>query len=847
MRGITTLLILFLSSIHVYSQKTPLNEENLGDSPKERIIFEKELVKDPISGEVPVQTLVNEYINTKNRVKKMISSGMSGVTWHERGPNNIGGRVRTLMFDPNDAQHKRIWAGGVAGGIWYNNDITSAGNGWTKIDDFWDNLAVTTITYDPNKTNVFYVGTGEGWFNADAVLGGGVWKSTNGGTNWSLLTSTIPSFSSSATHIQYAFQTIQKIVVGGSSKVFAGTQSGIWSSTDDGVTWSLNLLPNPASNSSSNNYCSDLEVHNGVIYAGFGRGTGSSIYKSTDNGVTWTNITPPNISGGRTELAVGTITINAPTDVIYAASDDNFSALSYLKKSIDGGTTWTDLTIPNATDGSLSPDVTNGQAWYDLILAVHPDDGNVVFIGGASHARSIDGGASWYCFTYWNDVHPDHHYFAFRPNDANSLIMANDGGVYYSSNYSDKTVVASSTAFDFATRNTNLNITQPYSVAIKNVSNDGYVLHGNQDNGTVKTESAYNTIGAGIEVLGGDGMLCFIDQDNAGYQFGTTQYNNFYMFDANGNITQSLTPKYGGLFVNPSDYKSDENILFSLEGAFNYGGGVYYTDIARYVITGSATHTYSYFSMSGSYAIRFIKAGLTPNTVYVGTSSGYVYKLSNITDVDNMVPTMTTVLAPSQVGGETGTISCIEFGASENEIIVTKSNYNLKSVLYTTDAGATWTSKDEVTHGLANIPVRYALFNPLNRKQVLIATQLGVWSTTDITASNPGWQPTNANLANVRCDMLRYRSSDNTIAVATHGRGVFTTKLVVCNSDIVRNSSETVSETILSGSYIKGNTNNVIQTGVNKTYSAKTYILLEPKFETSSNSIFTAIIGGCSE
>ncbi|TAG94430.1 MAG: hypothetical protein EAZ20_00910 [Bacteroidetes bacterium] len=69
-----------------------------------------------------------------------------------------------------------------------------------------------------------------------------------------------------------------------------------------------------------------------------------------------------------------------------------------------------------------------------------------------------------------------------------------------------------------------------------------------------------------------------------------------------------------------------------------------------------------------------------------------------------------------------------------------------------------------------------AKFNPNDRKQVMIATDLGVWSTSDITAVNPGWEPTNQNLANVRCDMLKVRSSDKLVAVATHGRGVFTTQ-----------------------------------------------------------------------
>jgi hypothetical protein len=93
--------------------------------------------------------------------------------------------------------------------------------------------------------------------------------------------------------------------------------------------------------------------------------------------------------------------------------------------------------------------------------------------------------------------------------------------------------------------------------------------------------------------------------------------------------------------------------------------------------------------------------------------------------------------------------------------------------------------------------------------------------------------------------MLRYRSADNTVAVATHGRGIFTTKLTSCPTNVVKTGNMSGTETVLSGTYINGKTTNVIQTGANTTYSAKNYILLEPKFETQSGAIFKALIGGC--
>jgi hypothetical protein len=102
--------------------------------------------------------------------------------WVERGPNNVGGRVRAIMFDPNDPTFKTVFAGGVSGGLWKNTDITSSFSTWTRVN-IPENLSVSSITFDPNNTNVFYLGTGESYVGGD-VNGDGVWKSSNGGTTW---------------------------------------------------------------------------------------------------------------------------------------------------------------------------------------------------------------------------------------------------------------------------------------------------------------------------------------------------------------------------------------------------------------------------------------------------------------------------------------------------------------------------------------------------------------------------------------------------------------------------------------------------------------------------------------
>ena len=91
-------------------------------------------------------------------------------------------RTRGLMFDPNDATNRTVFAGGVSGGLWKNTDITSSSTVWQRVD-LPENLNVHVIKADPNNPSIFYLGTGESYTNGD-VSGNGVWRSTDAGVTW---------------------------------------------------------------------------------------------------------------------------------------------------------------------------------------------------------------------------------------------------------------------------------------------------------------------------------------------------------------------------------------------------------------------------------------------------------------------------------------------------------------------------------------------------------------------------------------------------------------------------------------------------------------------------------------
>ncbi|NND34328.1 MAG: T9SS type A sorting domain-containing protein, partial [Saprospiraceae bacterium] len=125
-------------------------------------------------------------------------------------------------------------------------------------------------------------------------------------------------------------------------------------------------------------------------------------------------------------------------------------------------------------------------------------------------------------------------------------------------------------------------------------------------------------------------------------------------------------------------------------------------------------------------------------------------------------------------------LSSIDIDPSDPQhLLIAFSNYGIESVWESTNGGASWSS---IQGDLPDFPVRWAIFHPLHGEQAFLATEMGVWSTAQIDASSrsaTAWVPDNEGLANVRCDMIRYRVSDFTFVVATHGRGLYTATLQV--------------------------------------------------------------------
>ncbi|MDC0917630.1 PKD domain-containing protein [Candidatus Marinimicrobia bacterium] len=755
-----------LNSLHaLYQESRKLPKEQRPDL---RGLREHIMTVDLSLDRVPKERLIEAIDQIKSRKNSYaLSSRMTEVNWQERGPNTIGGRTRAVMFDPNNAT--KIWAAGVNGGLWYNEDITSNTQNWNLVDGTWASLAVSSIAYDSNDSNTMYVGTGErfgnwtqdgsNWYSPGASKGIGMFKTTDGGATWSILTSTSDfAFITDILIRDENGQSAIYITVAGNEYegTYIGREStGIWKSNDQGSSWTriTESIVETTGNSEFNNLQVGL---NGRLWAGTRMNSywsgGGEIYYSDDNGSSWTS---SSWSSGLTGDANRVDIRVAPSDpnTVYALVGE-ISTPRWLAKTSDNGVTWTQLDLPQNQDansqnyGGYLSDV-NGTANWAIGFGVDASDANKIYAGVIDLYKSSDGGSSWTHMSDWRNVssglqylHADHH--AVRSINTDEIVFANDGGIFYTSNG----------GVNIYQRNEGYNVGQFYSVALHPDAGSEYVLGGTQDNGSWKIEG--NGIGQGLEVTGGDGGFAHIDQLNPNYQFTAANGNNIYR-STNGGATWSSYSSYSsGTLINPSGIDPNTQTIYTNATS---------TSIVRLDNYTALASRYTMNINLGSQATFFKISPHTNDVLFVGTAAGRIFK---ITDASTSSFTVNE-LTGSNVSGY---ISSIDIGSSDNQILITVSNYGATSVFETYAGGGSngWVN---VEGDLPDMPVRAGLYNRNNFNQVIIGTDLGTWTSDDISSSSPIWLPSNDGLNNVRVDMLVNRDSDNAIVAATHGRGIF--------------------------------------------------------------------------
>jgi hypothetical protein len=488
--------------------------------------------------------------------------------------------------------------------------------------------------------------------------------------------------------------------------------------------------------------------------------------------------------------------------ILYACPVNASYQVPTIYKSTNGGANWA------ATTGQPTAGWTNGQGWYDVEVSIDPSNADNCIVGGLDTYKTINGGTSWTKMSEWvglagQYIHADIHKIVWF-DGGNKLVIASDGGIFYSS---DK----GTTIRD---RNLGLRIKQFYSCAIHPTTTN-YFLAGAQDNGTHQFNNA--GLSNSIEVKGGDGAFVAIDQNEPQFQFGSYVFNDYRRSTNSGATWSNVTLNGGsGQFINPFDYDNSANIMYCGDNA---GAFRRWTDPQ----TGSASAVVSITSIVGSVTAVSVSP-YTANRVFLGTSSGRVVRV----DGANTIATGSAGTSLS-TGLPGGTVSCINFGTTENNLISCQSNYGIQNVWVSTNGGTSWTAIDG---NLPDMPVRWCMFYPGDNTKAIIATETGVWQTALINGASTVWVA-ESGFPTVRTDMLKYRALDGTIAAATHGRGLWTALIpLVTTPDIqFQNASPSSTEATASTSGCRGYTD----------YSFNMVILNPP---TGAATVTLAVSGG---
>jgi Bacterial Ig-like domain len=674
------------------------------------------------------------------------AAGIAAGQWVGLGPGNIGGRVRAILIDPSNTNS--IWLGSVSGGIWHSTD---GGASWGAVNDFMGNLSVSSLVMAPNNPNVIYAGTGEGFYNGDAVRGAGVFKSTDGGVTWSQLAATTPS--SDVNSDAYNWFYVNRLAMAGDgSAILAATRGyysnsgGIYRSTDGGATWSLVYSGVMAWDIHYDPNDPGKAVASATTYNSSLGQWQSFLLKSVDGGRTW-SIGGSFVSNSRIELAYA----RSNSQTVYASREN---AGGEVWKSVDGGGSWSKVSTPLHL---------GSQGWYDNTIWVDPTDASQLVIGGLDLWRSTNGGVNWTRISNWvnnmyngypNVPHADHHVLVADPNyngtTNRKLYNANDGGVFRAADISLATETGG-----WQTLNNGLAVTQFYSAA-GHAAGGGRIIGGTQDNGSL-LKSATGTDWQAF--YGGDGGFSATDGLNDNYLYGEYVYLQLHR-STNGGATASSI--YSGIADAGSSSAANFIAPFVLDPNDN-----------NRMLAGGASLWQSLTVKSPVPAWSAIKASVGSNIsaiavaegnsaiVWVGYTNGKVYHTSNGLTA---TPTWTQVGAASLPARMVNRI--VIDRDDPNRVYAAFGGYNANNLYRTADNGLTWTN---ITGNLPSVPIFTIVRHPTNASWLYAGTEVGLFTSQDGGAN---WYTNSDGPANVEISELTWLD-DSTLLAATHGRGMF--------------------------------------------------------------------------
>ncbi len=656
---------------------------------------------------------------------------------------------------------------------WSNNQMQSKGNGAKSLTGNWTSLGpldwnrtsgwnpgvgrIVCIDVDDNNQNLIYVGSPTG----------GLWKSTDGGANWTVLTDDFPVMDIWSVEIDPS----------NSNTVYMGTAGGgILKTTDGGLTWNQT--------GTISGTIRDILIHptnSNIVFAARTSSSNGAIFRSTNGGTTWTQVSSVNTEDLRFK----------PGDpsIVYACGND-------FQRSIDGGLSWTTIssgithsermkmdvspanpnyvyliqksgnrfgrvyrstnsgvsfTIRSQYDGSTNnylgynSDGTDdgGQAGRDMAITVSNTNANEIIIAGIILFKSTDGGVNYIPLTEWflpnslGYVHADVEVLDYV---GSNLFIGSDGGIYKStdngSNFTDLT--------------TGLGIRQFYRIGCSQ-SDPNVVSGGSQDNGTSVMRGPTRDW---VDWLGADGMETFIDYSNANLLFGTSQYGSMYKSTNQGNSRSNISKPSGvgnGNWVTP--FEIDPQTSTTIYVGFD--------ELYKSTNSGNTWNAISTFG--GGNMNEIALAPSNSNVIYVSFGTQLFTTTNGGTSWNSITEPWT------------GFINYISVDPNNPQRVAVAVSGSQKAFI-STDGGSNWTN---ITLNLPGIGANCILLDSKTENGIYMAMQSGVYYKDDLL---PNWIPFLTGLPKVRVEELEIVNSVGKIRAGTYGRGLWESDVYSGNS-----------------------------------------------------------------
>lgn len=468
----------------------------------------------------------------------------ANLEWRSIGPVNMSGRVADVEGVPGDPNI--VYVGSASGGIWKS---TNAGMTFSPMFDEQEVASIGDLGVAPNNPDVIYAGTGESNVRNSVSVGRGVYRSTDGGANWSFLGLEDTRHIS---RVLVSSQDQDTVFVGALGSIYKPSETrGVFRSSDGGKNWDKTLYIDEYHGVSD----MDIDPANpNILFAGMWRferkpwthRSGSEqggVYKSSDGGITWKKIEKglPKLIG-----RIGVKIAPSNPNVVYVIAESDEGTLF---RSDDRGETFVKVTDEvNIVSRGL----------YYTDMRVDPADENRIYAVSNLLRRSIDGGKTWVRIA--PNIHVDFHSMWIDPSNPKRIWVGQDGGVAFSLNHGENWTPART-----------LPIGQFYQIFAENGSGPFYRLGGGlQDNGTWIGPSRTREM-AGVYA---DDWHMFSFGDAYWVVPHPTDENVFISEAQGGAIYRTNLANRQQLDINPQTRRNDGGPVQDLEYRFNWNSPI---------------------------------------------------------------------------------------------------------------------------------------------------------------------------------------------------------------------------------------------------------------------------------